>query len=221
MVYGWPGVMPYICLPEASAAFQSQIQLSFSVLGCSVLQIYHSRYSNNCALPARRNGKAKTPRNAIPPLPTGATGQTLMSTVPTTEPRTRSRPLLQAKHNLPATPVQAQDMLHRPTQPTASPSIYHGSESQEEGHHGTPRTGHPINSTPKPRRYPSIPATHTPAQQNPPHQAGQPGRPLHQSEATSQTTPHTAWPRPPQCLPSPWHRSQAIPRALKCQSKHQ
>ncbi|KAK5606570.1 hypothetical protein CRENBAI_018565 [Crenichthys baileyi] len=37
---------------------------------------------------ARRDGKARAPRNATPAPPTGATGQTPLSTEPTTEPPT-------------------------------------------------------------------------------------------------------------------------------------
>ncbi|KAK5609286.1 hypothetical protein CRENBAI_012823 [Crenichthys baileyi] len=35
-----------------------------------------------------------------------------------------------------------------------------------------PRTGRPANPTPKPRKCPSMPATHTPTRYSPPHQAG-------------------------------------------------
>ncbi|KAK5603687.1 hypothetical protein CRENBAI_002427 [Crenichthys baileyi] len=60
-------------------------------------------------------------------------------------------------------------MLHRPTHLTAnrSPAPGQGPEPQkealEEGHHSTPRTGHPAKPTPEPRRCPSMTATHTPA----------------------------------------------------------
>ncbi|MEQ2183550.1 hypothetical protein GOODEAATRI_033765 [Goodea atripinnis] len=72
----------------------------------------------------------------------------------------------QAKHISSAAPVRAQDRLCRPTHLTAnhSPEPGQGQEPQkealEEGHHSTPRTRHPANPTPKPRRSPRMPATH-------------------------------------------------------------
>ncbi|MEQ2305052.1 hypothetical protein AMECASPLE_033588 [Ameca splendens] len=86
---------------------------------------------------------------------------------------------LQAKHNPPAEPVQAQDMLHRPTYPTTNRSPVPGQgiephkEALEEGHHSTPRTRHPTIPTPKPkpRRCPSMPTTHTPTRYTPLYQA--------------------------------------------------
>ncbi|MEQ2192619.1 hypothetical protein XENOCAPTIV_014497 [Xenoophorus captivus] len=87
---------------------------------------------------------------------------------------------LQAKHIPPAAPVQTQDMLHCPTHPTAnrSPAPGQGEEPQkealEEGHHSTPRTGHPANPTPKPRRCPRMLATHPPVRHTSPHQTGWP-----------------------------------------------
>ncbi|KAK5621868.1 hypothetical protein CRENBAI_003558 [Crenichthys baileyi] len=59
----------------------------------------------------------------------------------------------------------------------------------------------PANPTPKFQRYPSVPATHTPTRYTPMHRLA--GQPLHQSEATSQSTPHTARPRPPRKSPAP------------------
>ncbi|MEQ2305464.1 hypothetical protein AMECASPLE_038172 [Ameca splendens] len=82
---------------------------------------------------------------------------------------------LQAKHIPPAASMQAQDMLQRPTHPTAnrSPAPGQGQEPQkealEEDHHSTPRTGHPTNPTTKPRRCPRMPATHPPAWHPLPH----------------------------------------------------
>ncbi|MEQ2243445.1 hypothetical protein ILYODFUR_007174, partial [Ilyodon furcidens] len=80
---------------------------------------------------------------------------------------------------LPATPVQAQDMLHCPTHPPANqgPVPGQGSEPLEEGNHSTPRTRHPADPTPKPRKCPSMPPTHTPARYTLLHQAGQPASP--------------------------------------------
>ncbi|KAK5605434.1 hypothetical protein CRENBAI_013631, partial [Crenichthys baileyi] len=77
---------------------------------------------------------------------------------------------LQAKHIPPAASVQAQDMLHCPTHPTAnhSPAPGQGQEPQkealEESDHSELRTGHPANPTPKPLSCPRTPATHPPAQ---------------------------------------------------------
>ncbi|MED6237151.1 hypothetical protein ATANTOWER_019806 [Ataeniobius toweri] len=77
---------------------------------------------------------------------------------------------LQAKHN--------PHGLQCPTHLTANPSPAPGKgpepqkEALEEGHHSTPRAGHPANSTPEPRRFPSMPITHTPARHTPLHQVG-------------------------------------------------
>ncbi|MEQ2285991.1 hypothetical protein AMECASPLE_037623 [Ameca splendens] len=81
------------------------------------------------------------------------------------QPGNRCQPL-QAKHISLAAPVRTQDMLHRPTHLTANRSLApsQGQEPQkealEEGLHSTPRTGHPANPTPKPRRSPRMPAKH-------------------------------------------------------------
>ncbi|KAK5602925.1 hypothetical protein CRENBAI_019536 [Crenichthys baileyi] len=77
-------------------------------------------------------------------------------------------------------------MLQRPTNPNANrnPVPSQGQKPQkealEEGHHSTPRTGHPANPTSKSWRH----TCHT-------EQAGQP---LYLSEATSQSTLHTLLP---------------------------
>ncbi|KAK5618925.1 hypothetical protein CRENBAI_007682 [Crenichthys baileyi] len=63
--------------------------------------------------------------------------------------------------------VQAPASSHRDAWPGAR-----ATEGSKGGsHQSTPRTGHPINPTPKPRRYPSMTATHTAPRHNPPHQS--------------------------------------------------
>ncbi|MEQ2290985.1 hypothetical protein AMECASPLE_008723, partial [Ameca splendens] len=99
---------------------------------------------------------------------------------------------------------QTQDMLHRPTHPTANHSPVVGArqgaepqkEALEEGHHSLPRTGHHANPTPK---LPEVPqdAGQPTLPHGTPCSTKQAGHPLHQSESTSQSTLHTARPRPP------------------------
>ncbi|MEQ2289816.1 hypothetical protein AMECASPLE_037126 [Ameca splendens] len=101
-------------------------------------------------------------------------------------------------------------MLHRPTHLTAnrSPAPSQGQEPQkeelEEGHRSTTRTGHPSNPTRAPGcRPPTLP-------HGTPHRTKEAGQPLHQSEATSQSTLYTARPRPPpQSLKTPQPMDQA------------
>ncbi|MEQ2204150.1 hypothetical protein XENOCAPTIV_008693 [Xenoophorus captivus] len=89
-------------------------------------------------------------------------------------------------------------MLHHPTHLTAnrSPAPSQGQEPQkealEEGHHSTPRTGHPANPTLKPQRSPRIPATHPPARHTPPHQANWPAPPSKRNNISINTVHHTA-----------------------------
>ncbi|MEQ2312318.1 hypothetical protein AMECASPLE_029688 [Ameca splendens] len=109
-------------------------------------------------------------------------------------------------------------MPHRPTHLTTnhSPAPGQGQEPQKEalkeGHHSTPRTRHPANTTPKPWRSTRMPATHPPARHGTPHHTTQTGQPLHQSEATSQSTLHTARPRPPRRSPTPPQPTDLAPK---------
>ncbi|MEQ2312524.1 hypothetical protein AMECASPLE_031878 [Ameca splendens] len=132
-------------------------------------------------------------------------------------------------------------MLHCPTHPTAnrSPAPSQGQEPQkkalEEGHHSTPQQDR------APRQpHTQIPEVPQDAGRPPtlsygtPRRSKQAGQPLHQSEATSQSTLDTARPRPPRrnlALPkrrtglqSQGPRSkviQTILRGLKSQPQHQ
>ncbi|KAK5613476.1 hypothetical protein CRENBAI_021262 [Crenichthys baileyi] len=103
-----------------------------------------------------------------------------------------------------------------------------------EGHHSTPKTGHPANITPKPRMRPSTPATHTPAWHTPPHQAGWPASPSTIAKShpnQCRTVPGEDPQLNPGAHPSRQtvHRSQgprskniqAIPREPKHQSRQQ
>ncbi|XP_047239887.1 sporozoite surface protein 2-like [Girardinichthys multiradiatus] len=112
------------------------------------------------------------------------------------------RPTAPDRAHPPAIPVQAQDILHPLNR---SPAPRQGPEQQkealEEGHHSPPKTGHPANPTPKPRRCPCMPVTHTPARHTLPHQAGtkQAGRlspPPKQSHIPINATDCLAKPRP-------------------------
>ncbi|MED6241068.1 Serine/threonine-protein kinase 38-like [Ataeniobius toweri] len=84
-------------------------------------------------------------------------------------------------------------MVRRPTHLTANLSPMPGQrqepqkEALEEGHHSTPRTRHPANPTPKPRRSPRMPATHPPARHTPPHQASWPAPPSKRSHISINT----------------------------------
>ncbi|MEQ2249727.1 hypothetical protein ILYODFUR_032227 [Ilyodon furcidens] len=124
------------------------------------------------------------------------------------------RPTSTAKHNTPAAPVQAQDMLHRPTHPTTSRRLAPGQgpepqkEALEKGHHSTPRTGQPANPTSKPRRCPRMPDTHPPARYTTLHQAGRPAPPPKRSHISI----NTARPSPPRWSPVPPQPSDRGPK---------
>ncbi|KAK5602103.1 hypothetical protein CRENBAI_016740 [Crenichthys baileyi] len=95
-----------------------------------------------------------------------------------------------------------QDMLHRPTHPTANRSLVPGpglesqKEASEEGQYSTPRTGHPANPTPKPWKCPQHTSHPHPRMAYPAAPSRPAGQLFRQTEATSQSVPHTAWPRP-------------------------
>ncbi|XP_047225651.1 extensin-like [Girardinichthys multiradiatus] len=97
-------------------------------------------------------------------------------------------------------------MLHCPTHPTANLSPARG--QSHRGKHwrkatkarqgpGTPPTLHPTLEVPQ---HAGHPLSHTVHPAAPSRLAGQP---LHRSEATSQSTPHTVQPRPPRQSPVP------------------
>ncbi|KAK5610704.1 hypothetical protein CRENBAI_001166, partial [Crenichthys baileyi] len=121
-----------------------------------------------------------------------------------------------------------------PSVPNRSSASSQGPEPQkeplEEGHHSTPRTGHPANPTPKPRRYPRMPDTHPPARYTPPYQAARPAPPPKRSHISINNAHCPAKDTRARALPPPNRRTghqsqgprskeiQAIPREQKSQT---
>ncbi|MEQ2241233.1 hypothetical protein ILYODFUR_023260 [Ilyodon furcidens] len=102
---------------------------------------------------------------------------------------------LQAKHNSPAAPVLAQDMLHRPTHSTANLSPSPGREPEGSIGRRPPHHAKDRAPTTKPWRCPRMPATHPPTQYTPLY----PAAPSRLASPSTKVKPHLNQ----HCTPSP------------------